>query len=149
MNKDALIHRFLNGYCYALAYELAPSLDLPIELLFATRAGQGRIPDPLHVYLRVNQQDIFDIKGQRPYREMVKDFMGIVSLLKKGPDDHLGFETEVLDDRDDLFDSCGFDPEGLEKVDYQVLDFIQEHLLALAENQNPFTPSHAEEGLAP
>jgi hypothetical protein len=149
MNKGAIIHQFLNGYCYALAYELSPSLDLPVELLFANRTGQGRIEDPLHVYLRVNQQDIFDIKGRRPYLEMVKDFEGLIGLLQKGPGDRLGLETEVLDDRDDLFDFYNFDPKGLEKVDLQVLSFMEGHMKALSRNLHP--PSHdaIEDGITP
>jgi hypothetical protein len=149
MTKDAIIHRFLNGYCYALAYELAPSLNLPVEMLFAKRPGQGRIEDPLHVYLRVNQQDIFDIKGRRPYWEMIKDFEGLIGLLHRGPEDRLGFETEVLDDRDDLFDYYNFDPNGLEKVDFQVLSFMEGHMNALLRNAHPPSRDLIEDGITP
>ena len=126
MNPEAIISRFMFGYCYALAYELEPILDCPVEILFANRPGEGRIPDPLHVYLRVNDNEIFDIKGKRSFIHMCKDFESVTQLIKRNHHDVIQFETALLDDRDDLFDRHGFDPSGLEKVNAEVLNFIGE-----------------------
>ncbi len=114
------------GYCYALAYELAPVMNYPIEMLFASRPDEGRISDPLHVYLRINDRDIFDIKGRRSFKCMRQDFESLLGLLRRSENDILLTETETLFDRDDLFDCFNFDPEGLEMVNDGVWDFISD-----------------------
>jgi len=101
MGNDEIIRRFMYGHCYALAYELAPVMNYPIEMLFASRPDEGRIADPLHVYLRLNDRDIFDIKGRRSFDCMRQDFDGLLGLLRRSENDILLTETETLSDRDD------------------------------------------------
>ena len=145
MNQESIIHRFLNGYCYALAYELSPLLDLPIEMLFVTRSDGKRIEDPLHVYLRVSDQEIFDIKGKRPFSKMVKDFEGIASLIKRYDHEVIHFEQEILDDRDDLFELYSFDPAGLDKVNTDVLTFLGEAINSFSKQMSS-VHLHCESG---
>lgn len=145
MNPEEIVSRFMFGYCYALAYELEPILDCPVEILFATRPGEGRIPDPLHVYLRVNDKEIFDIKGKRSFAQMTKDFEGIVQLIKRHDHDVIGLDTELLDDRDNLFDLYDFDPAGLDKVNTDVLTFLGEAINSFSKQMSS-VHLHCESG---
>lgn len=116
MSSPHLIDKYMAGGCHALAFVLSQLLSKPVGILQAKRPGQSPIPDPLHVFVLLDDDAVLDVKGQRDRKTMEKDFVGLMGLLKVSHEDQLTAHYELLDDADELYGEWGFDPSVIKRA---------------------------------
>jgi hypothetical protein len=108
--NDDLIKKYMTGSCHALAYVLSELLSKPVGVLQACREGQDPIPDPLHVFVILDDDLVLDVKGQRSRHSMENDFTGLMGLLKAHENDVLSMHHSKLSYASDLYEDLQFDP---------------------------------------
>lgn len=116
MSPHQLIDRYMAGGCHALAFVLSQLLFKRVGILQAKRDGQLPIPDPLHVFVLLDDDSVLDVKGQRDRKAMEEDFVGLMALLKVSHEDQLTAHYESLDDADDLYNEWDFDPSAIKRA---------------------------------
>lgn len=138
---DDLDRRYMMGGCHALAYVLAQVVDSPVAILYAVRKDEGRIPDPLHVFVLLDESMALDVRGERTLDQLQGDFTGMLSMLRRSPDDLIEMEIEAIDSPEALYDELGFCPDAVEtaiadleeglwdRLDFTAKDIVDRALL--------------------
>lgn len=127
-SPEQIVHRYMTGQCHALAFVLSNILDKPVGVLYAVRAGEAPIPDPLHAYVMLGKGAVLDVKGQRAQDVMALDFEPLMALLKRSEADILTHHYEELSDRDGLYEELGFDPSWIRKAELDLAGGLWDRL---------------------
>ena len=128
MSPEKIVNRYMTGQCHALAFVLSEILEKHVGILYAAREGQSPIPDPLHVYVILNQSSVLDVKGQRRKEDMVRDFESLMGLLKQSAEDKMVHHYDEIADPDELYEDLGFDPSWIRKAELDLANGLWDRL---------------------
>jgi hypothetical protein len=107
---------------------LSELLSKPVGVLQACREGQDPIPDPLHVFVILDDDLVLDVKGQRSRHSMENDFTGLMGLLKAHENDVLSMHHSKLSYASDLYEDLQFDPSHIRRASLDLANHLWEEL---------------------